>query len=51
VKKRKGHLQVEIDPKIYKKLKKVAKEKGKSVDELASEVFLKTMKTKKRIRK
>jgi predicted HicB family RNase H-like nuclease len=47
VKKRKGHLQVEIDPKIYAKLKKIAKKQGKSVDDIAREVFLKTMKNKK----
>jgi predicted HicB family RNase H-like nuclease len=47
VKKRKGHLQVEIDPKIYAKLKKTAKERGKSVDDLTKEVFLKTVKTQK----
>jgi predicted HicB family RNase H-like nuclease len=51
VKKRKGqkgHLQVSIDPKIYAKLKKAAKKQGKSVDDLAKEVFLKTVKKKKR---
>ncbi len=47
MKKRKGHLQVEIDPKIYAKLKKIAKKQGKSVDDIAREVFLKTMKNKK----
>ncbi len=48
MKKRKGHLQVEIDPKIYAKLEKVAKEKGKSVDDLTREVFLKSIKKKKK---
>jgi predicted HicB family RNase H-like nuclease len=48
VKKRKGHLQVEIDPKTYAKLKKVAREQGKSVDDLVKEVFLKTMKKQKK---
>ena len=45
-KKRKGHLQVEIDPKIYAKLKKAAKKQGKNVDDLAREVFLKSIKKK-----
>ena len=48
VKKRKGYLQVEIDPKIYAELKKVAKKQGKNVDDLAREVFLKSMRTKKK---
>jgi hypothetical protein len=48
VKKRKGHLQLEIDPKLYIKLKKVAREQGKSVDELVKEVFLKTMRNHKK---
>ena len=44
----KGHLLVDIDPKIYAKLKKLAKQQGKTVDELAKEVFLKSIKTNKR---
>ena len=51
MKKRKGHLQVDIDPKIYAKLKKAAKKQGKSVDDLAREVFLKTIKKKKKKKK
>jgi predicted HicB family RNase H-like nuclease len=51
VKKRKGHLQVDIDPKIYAKLQKVAKQQGKSVDDLTREVFLKTMKAQKNKKK
>ena len=46
-KKRKGHLQVEIDPKIYAKLKKAAKKQGKNVDDLAREVFLKSIKKRR----
>ena len=48
MKKRKGHLQVEIDPKIYDKLRKIAKKQGKSVDDIAREVFIKTMQAKKK---
>lgn len=48
MKKRKGHLEVEIDPKIYAKLRKMAKKQGKSVDDIAREVLLKTMKAKKK---
>lgn len=48
MKKRKGHLQVEIDPKIYTQLKKAAKKQGKSVDDLAKEVFLKSIRKKKK---
>ena len=48
MKKRKGHLQVEIDPKIYAKLRKIAKKQGKSVDDIAREVFIKTIKAKKK---
>lgn len=47
MKKRKGHLQVEIDPKIYTQLKKAAKKQGKNVDDLAREVFLESIKKKK----
>ena len=48
MKKRKGHLQVEINPKIYAELQKAAKKQGKNVDDLAREVFLKNIRTKKR---
>ena len=48
MKQRKGHLEVEIDPKIYAKLRKIAKKQGKSVDDIAREVLLKTMKAKKK---
>ena len=48
MKKRKGHLQVEIDPKTYAKLRKIAKKQGKSVDDIAREVFIKTVKAKKK---
>lgn len=48
VKKRKGHLQVDIDPKMYSKLRKLAKKQGKSVDDLVREIFLSTIKNKKR---
>ena len=51
VKKRTGHLQVDIDPNIYSKLKKKAKERGKSVDDLAKEIFLKSIKSQKRRKK
>jgi predicted HicB family RNase H-like nuclease len=51
VKKRKGHLQVEIDPTLYKKLQKAAKAQGKSVDDLTKEIFLKTMKSQKKNKK
>jgi hypothetical protein len=47
----KGHLLVDIDPKTYAKLKKLAKQQGKTVDELAREVFLKSIKTNKRRKK
>ena len=48
MKKRKGHLQVQLDPKIYARLKKAATKQGKNVDDLAREIFLKSIKKKKR---
>ena len=41
---------MDIDPKIYARLKKAAKKQGKSVDDLAREVFLKSVKKKKKRR-
>jgi len=48
VKKRKGHLEVEINPKIYNELRKIAKKEGKSVDDVVRAAFLKKMKTLKK---
>ena len=44
MKKRKGHLEVMIDPKIYSELSKIAKKQGKSVDDIARAAFLKNVK-------
>jgi hypothetical protein len=38
-----GNLLVDIDPKIYEKLKRLAKKRGKSVDDLAKEILLKDL--------
>jgi hypothetical protein len=47
----KGYLLVDIDPKIYSKLKRLAKMQGKSVDDLAKEILLKDLKNSKKRRK
>lgn len=48
MKKRKGHLEVEIDPKIYSEIRKIAKKQGKSVDDIVKDVFLKKVKDMKK---
>lgn len=46
-----GNLLVDIDPKIYEKLKRLAKKRGKSVDDLAKEILLKDLNNLKKKRK